>query len=893
MKPCNTCTKRNLVCDYLSGHGHGGQGEIVVSGSSPNKRRKSTPDTMGSDEGSAPKRMRFTGGDVRTGPPSQQQQQQQPGADTTEPSRLLGLPTPIPGPPAPGQPEADGDAEPEQEVQSRQSTVSGADEVAEVYTETRMLQDPTGRLLYLGDSATLSYLQFIRMIVESVDGPSQFTMDPSRHRLMELTTSLPPDTRTSLLLPDRRTADVLIRSYLTNTNGLIEVFDRKAFNQRLEVCYQDPLAAEPTFLCLLYLVFAIGLVLATPAPGSHDDGVIKNLQTTTADRAEMFFMNAKCLCDPTSGFEDADFWSVQALLLMSLFKLARTKRNAAYAYHGMAVRSGFALGLHRQETMVIFPVPDRIVRRNVWRSLYVLDRFLAAALGRPTSISEEDCSAEALVTPERYLGQEKYLADTNTDPSSSSGLNAAVRSCQVIGIILKKIYAQRKTSTKLAQEISEQCKGGPQKYHAGLHWRQAMNTGIDPAHGMAVIHVNLLYCHAVILLTRPFFLFLMNRMQQERLGVPRAAIRPGSKMEKFSEACVNAAYHTVALVQMGHEGNYLPQRDPFVIHFLFAAALVVQSNEFASLHKNPSYAETYQQALSIMTYCAKTDPQASRLVYIMTTFHNVIVSRAPASSSLRDPSSIPNTPSGGTLVSTPDPMANFFLSHSTPTATTTTTTTTTAVHQQQAPTSAPAAPASSSSSSTFDPALTATMPPQHQHQHHHQHPPPPPPPPPHHQQHHQPQGLHRRDSANTNPATCGPSPSPGMMPTALTPTTSSTGGDPLMDAEWFHFDTLWENWAATPQPQQQQQQGQGQGPPPGGGGGAQAQQQQQQLADPALFGDPAALGGFDVSGPGGGGGGGGGGSGPGSAFATPPLPGASQGSAGMNVPLYPMIRFAE
>lgn len=72
--------------------------------------------------------------------------------------------------------------------------------------------------MYLGDSATLSYLQFIRMIVESVDGPSQFTMDPSRHRLMELTTSLPPDTRTSLLLPDRRTADVLIRSYLTNVS---------------------------------------------------------------------------------------------------------------------------------------------------------------------------------------------------------------------------------------------------------------------------------------------------------------------------------------------------------------------------------------------------------------------------------------------------------------------------------------------------------------------------------------------------------------------------------------------------------------------------------------------------------------------------------------------------
>lgn len=102
---------------------------------------------MGSDDGSAPKRPRVGGGgDARTGPSPQQV------VDTTEPSRLLGLPTPNPAAPAPGQPggrDGDADAEPEPEVQSRQSTVSGADEVAEVYTETRMLQDPTGRLCTL------------------------------------------------------------------------------------------------------------------------------------------------------------------------------------------------------------------------------------------------------------------------------------------------------------------------------------------------------------------------------------------------------------------------------------------------------------------------------------------------------------------------------------------------------------------------------------------------------------------------------------------------------------------------------------------------------------------------------------------------------------------------
>lgn len=117
---------------------------------------------------------------------------------------------------------------------------------------------------------------------------------------------------------------------------MIEVFDRKAFAQKLETCYAEPMAAEPTFLCLLYLVLAIGLLLATPLPGSEEEKTLQKLQAGHADRAEQFFRSAKKMCDPASGFEDADFWSVQALLLMSVYMLTKTKRNAAYAYLGMS-----------------------------------------------------------------------------------------------------------------------------------------------------------------------------------------------------------------------------------------------------------------------------------------------------------------------------------------------------------------------------------------------------------------------------------------------------------------------------------------------------------------------------------------------------------------------------
>ena len=54
------------------------------------------------------------------------------------------------------------------------------------------------------------------MVVESLNGPSPFTQDPNRHRLMEATVSLPTHIKPSTILPDRQTANVLVESYFTN-----------------------------------------------------------------------------------------------------------------------------------------------------------------------------------------------------------------------------------------------------------------------------------------------------------------------------------------------------------------------------------------------------------------------------------------------------------------------------------------------------------------------------------------------------------------------------------------------------------------------------------------------------------------------------------------------------
>jgi hypothetical protein len=225
----------------------------------------------------------------------------------------------------------------------------------------------------------------------------------------------------------------------------------------------------------------------------------------------------------------------------------------------MAVRSAFALGLHRvSETMVIFKAEELTVRRNLWRSLFILDRFLAASLGRPTAISEDDCSDDALASPERSIAAEMSL--------SSSGLDAAVKSCQAIGQILKKVYSKRKISTKVALDIADDCKNWMSSLHPDLHFSHATNGPISSIQGVAILHVNLLYYHSIILLTRPFFLYLFTKVQEERMGGNHTSPRFSSRMERFCEACVTASTHSIALVQVARDAQYVPQRNPFVMY---------------------------------------------------------------------------------------------------------------------------------------------------------------------------------------------------------------------------------------------------------------------------------------------------------------------------------------
>ncbi|KAF1925580.1 uncharacterized protein M421DRAFT_69655 [Didymella exigua CBS 183.55] len=634
--PCNTCEKRNFSCIYAdrepgSPNDGGppakrravGDGELdspyaddnSMSNTPSNGNHQPSPLAPVRRKSSAANRPNSKAQDGRLHPLKNETPFKSSGA---RPSVEIGafhqLPTS----------NANGEHLP---ARSRGTTVgSGPEEEAIIYSQSRMLQDPTGRVLYIGDSATLSFLQLLRMMVETVTGDSAFTNDPRRHKIVEGQYSLPPGYRHTHLLPDMQTARVLADAFFINTHGLLQVLDRDRFLEEMEGCYADPFQVQPPWLCLLNMVFAIGLTMATPLSGSPEALMIDKLRSEHLDRAEVFYLNAKSLNDPMNGLEDQDFWSVQALLLMSVYMLAKSKRNTAFALLGMAARSAHALGLHREETMVIFSAVEQTQRKNMWRSIFVVDRLLSCSLGRPTAISEDDCSGDALHSSDPPLEQPFMINPApGFNETGPCALDAAVRSCSVIGVILRKVYQQRKISTRLAQEIADICKSWPRALPSILHWRQAASA--SPSQGVAILHVNLFYCHSIILLTRPFFLYILNLETQRHVNQTQPRIRgprPYLRMEKFSEACVIASTHTILLVHNAFDAGYLSRRNPAVIYFLFAATLVILANEFAGLYRVDASDTCILNAVNIMNYCAESDQQASRLVYILSTFRDVV-----------------------------------------------------------------------------------------------------------------------------------------------------------------------------------------------------------------------------------------------------------------------------
>lgn len=242
-----------------------------------------------------------------------------------------------------------------------------------------LVQDGHGKFVFISDAANLSFLQTIRRLVRDSVGPCAFTEDALQHLMVE---AKPSDSSTWLVnimddtpvMPDKEEALYLVSWFFRSTSCVLNLFDEGEIIESMESWYQK-CSDEPedkVSVAVFFLIFAIG---AQTCPDSRDK------------EAEQYFNYGRFLT-ATIIMDDISISAVQSNILITMYLLGASRRNAAFMYLGSAVRAAYALGIQRHDINKHFEQSEYLLRERLWKVLRVLDLFMSASLGRPPSTHE-------------------------------------------------------------------------------------------------------------------------------------------------------------------------------------------------------------------------------------------------------------------------------------------------------------------------------------------------------------------------------------------------------------------------------------------------------------------------------------------------------------------------
>ncbi|KAI8642223.1 fungal-specific transcription factor domain-containing protein [Parasitella parasitica] len=284
--------------------------------------------------------------------------------------------------------------------------------------------------------------------------------------------------------------------------------------------------------------------------------------------------------------------TVQAMVIAQSHRASLDeKMTSGWLLNSAAIRMAQDLGLHRQSENWDIPTSEKETRKRVWWSVYIMDKWSAAATGRPQTIFDEDCDEtypnesadweEVMDVPSkdsddhgpRYPSLDKSVAQKakNENIPIYQPFVQLVKLSEILGRLLQGLY------TPLAKKHSE--KHGSDAVvtyldNALSEWRAALPPALQissfnvrrlDSHGRTPLLsmsglMYLSYCTLLILLHRPFI------------------EKDGSQKTRSSQSslsiCTSAATRCVDIAEKMHYRDFLLVSWNFAIYPVFTASLI-------------------------------------------------------------------------------------------------------------------------------------------------------------------------------------------------------------------------------------------------------------------------------------------------------------------------------
>ncbi|KAH8774330.1 fungal-specific transcription factor domain-containing protein [Diaporthe sp. PMI_573] len=194
------------------------------------------------------------------------------------------------------------------------------------------------------------------------------------------------------LLPRKKsTVDRLTDCFLNELNWAIDAVQPKSFKTKYDnfwsrkFGFDDFATIDLRWLALLFIVMAYGVLLDCPQPRN------KEVQKEVHDTSQRFYWAARraIVIAPTFYGESTDL--VRAGVLVTRYLIYTRRVPESWLTTSFAMRMAQAQGMHIDGERWRLPRKETETRRRLWSNLYMLDRTIALALGRPFAIVDQQC----------------------------------------------------------------------------------------------------------------------------------------------------------------------------------------------------------------------------------------------------------------------------------------------------------------------------------------------------------------------------------------------------------------------------------------------------------------------------------------------------------------------
>ncbi|KAF7621143.1 hypothetical protein AFLA_011453 [Aspergillus flavus NRRL3357] len=302
-----------------------------------------------------------------------------------------------------------------------------------------------------------------------------------------------------------------------------------------------------------------------------------------------FFVRAMALMPDHASLWKDSLLASETLALAGLYLYSIDHRESAHVYVGQAIRIAQLEGLHTELPEEELGISTVTRCRNLWWTLYIMDRHLSSSLGLPMTTQDSDITT--LIDPPSTCSERDVT------------LSLQVTLSHLLSSILTSIYKNEKTQLgtflETTRSILHTMAGHAQEIESIIHMKVPSSVDTMPK---GTRHITLLYHQCVIVATRPLLLSVLK----ERLD----------KLDQGEEDWQNFLAPTKTLISTGiksaaktlqiltDEDSLLEVFLPFDLEFTYAAAihLAMASTLFPHAAEGQTYSEEVHAILDEMIY---------------------------------------------------------------------------------------------------------------------------------------------------------------------------------------------------------------------------------------------------------------------------------------------------